>query len=272
MDCSRPGSSVPGISQARILEWVAMPSSRGSSQPRDQTHDSFTSEPPGRPLYLLTLLQSSLQYEPPPDFYLLFSPKAGHIAHLVPCCIIRPARRIVASPSASAVRMSQSRPPQLSRDCHSSLLPALCILHVSQDALCKGGSARADSTLSLMILPWLPTAIWINTKLLTLAFHLGGLPSHCACSPCPTPSVVPSDVLAWPPSEESATVLVWQESSRPHICGFRQCNTMPSCHRTIMKTAAPLPHPISTSQPCSPEQPLLMFLVILLVIISIISK
>ena len=37
MDCSLPGSSVHGILQARILEWVAMPSSRGSFQPRDQT-------------------------------------------------------------------------------------------------------------------------------------------------------------------------------------------------------------------------------------------
>ena len=37
MDCSLSGSSVHGIFQARILEWVAMPSSRGSSQPRDQT-------------------------------------------------------------------------------------------------------------------------------------------------------------------------------------------------------------------------------------------
>ena len=37
MDCSSPGSSVHGILQARILEWVAMPSSRGSSQPRDRT-------------------------------------------------------------------------------------------------------------------------------------------------------------------------------------------------------------------------------------------
>ena len=35
VNCSPPGSSVPGISQARILEWVAMPSSRGSSPPRD---------------------------------------------------------------------------------------------------------------------------------------------------------------------------------------------------------------------------------------------
>ena len=35
--CSPPGSSVHRILQARILEWVAMPSSRGSSQPRGQT-------------------------------------------------------------------------------------------------------------------------------------------------------------------------------------------------------------------------------------------
>ena len=55
-DCSCPGSSVPGISQARILEgintiqwkgsqniWVAVPSSRGSSRPKDQTHISYVS-------------------------------------------------------------------------------------------------------------------------------------------------------------------------------------------------------------------------------------
>ena len=37
MDCSPPGSSVHGILQARILEWVAIPFSRGSSRPRDGT-------------------------------------------------------------------------------------------------------------------------------------------------------------------------------------------------------------------------------------------
>ena len=37
VDCSPPGSSVHGILQARILEWVAIPSSRGSSQFWDQT-------------------------------------------------------------------------------------------------------------------------------------------------------------------------------------------------------------------------------------------
>ena len=55
MDCSLcPGSFVHGILYARILEWVAMPSSRGSSQASDQTHISciagefFTTEPPGK--------------------------------------------------------------------------------------------------------------------------------------------------------------------------------------------------------------------------------
>ena len=43
MDYSRPGSSVHGILQARILEWVAMPSSRKSAQPRDWNHLSYLS-------------------------------------------------------------------------------------------------------------------------------------------------------------------------------------------------------------------------------------
>ena len=40
MDGSLPGPSVHGIPQARLLEWVAVPFSRGSSQPRDQTQVS----------------------------------------------------------------------------------------------------------------------------------------------------------------------------------------------------------------------------------------
>ena len=42
MDCSPPGSSVPGILQARILEWVAVSFSRRASQCRDWTHDSMS--------------------------------------------------------------------------------------------------------------------------------------------------------------------------------------------------------------------------------------
>ena len=43
MDCSPPGSSVHGILQLRTQEWIAMSSSRGSSQPGDQTHTSHIS-------------------------------------------------------------------------------------------------------------------------------------------------------------------------------------------------------------------------------------
>ena len=40
LDCSPPGSSAHGILQARILEWVAMPSSKGSFWPKDRTRVS----------------------------------------------------------------------------------------------------------------------------------------------------------------------------------------------------------------------------------------
>ena len=43
MDCSPPGSTVHGVLQARILEWVAVPFSRGSSWPRDWTQVSCIS-------------------------------------------------------------------------------------------------------------------------------------------------------------------------------------------------------------------------------------
>ena len=48
VNCGPPGSSVRGISQARTLEWVAMPSSRVSSWPKDQT-GSLLLVPPGKP-------------------------------------------------------------------------------------------------------------------------------------------------------------------------------------------------------------------------------
>ena len=65
-DCSPSGSSDHGILQARILEWVAMPSSRGSSRPRDRTWVSYMSlhwqagslplVPPGKPSIILAPL------------------------------------------------------------------------------------------------------------------------------------------------------------------------------------------------------------------------
>ena len=61
-DCSLPGSSLHGILKARIPEWVAMPSSTGSSRLRDRTCGScfagqfFTAEPQGK----INTLQFSL--------------------------------------------------------------------------------------------------------------------------------------------------------------------------------------------------------------------
>ena len=58
MDCSVPGSSVHRISQARIVEWVAIPFSKGSSQPLPKPRspalhaDSLLLEAPGKPLYM----------------------------------------------------------------------------------------------------------------------------------------------------------------------------------------------------------------------------
>ena len=59
MDCSSSGSSVHGFLQARILEWIPIPFSRGSSQPGTEARspispalqvDSLPSEPPGKPI------------------------------------------------------------------------------------------------------------------------------------------------------------------------------------------------------------------------------
>ena len=57
VDGSMQDSSVHGILQARILEWVAISFSRGASWPRDQTHVSctgrcFTTEPPGQVVHI----------------------------------------------------------------------------------------------------------------------------------------------------------------------------------------------------------------------------
>ena len=63
MDCNLPDSSVHRILQSRTLEWGAVPSSRGSSQPRDQTQVSviagrfFTVWITGKDLYHIGFLQ-----------------------------------------------------------------------------------------------------------------------------------------------------------------------------------------------------------------------
>ena len=77
---TQPGSSVHGVSQARILEWVAISFSRESSRPRDWTQGSCiaggfsAAEPPGKPLY--TLITGCLQLTP---FWLANT-------HVICCC------------------------------------------------------------------------------------------------------------------------------------------------------------------------------------------
>ena len=61
MDCSPPGSSLHGILQARIVEWIAISFSRGTSRPRDRTRvptfqaGALPSEPPGKPYVIYDL-------------------------------------------------------------------------------------------------------------------------------------------------------------------------------------------------------------------------
>ena len=68
MDCSPPGSSVHGILQARILEWVAISFSRGSSWSKDWTHVSCIGRqilyhaPPGKPKFYCRKLDKKLIY------------------------------------------------------------------------------------------------------------------------------------------------------------------------------------------------------------------
>jgi len=105
MDCSPPGSSVQGILQARILEGVAMPSSRRSSQPRERTWVSciagrfFTAEPPGKPnrspicpkaatCPMASTVQGSILPQPP-----LISPAATHLP-CWPLWSLEPARQL----------------------------------------------------------------------------------------------------------------------------------------------------------------------------------
>ena len=70
MDCGRPGSSIYGILQARIQEWVAMLSCKGASQSRSPALqvDSLLSEPPGKPLITFSSVQSCPTHCDPMDW------------------------------------------------------------------------------------------------------------------------------------------------------------------------------------------------------------
>ena len=106
IDCSTPGSSVPGIFQARIPEWVAMPSSRGSSGPRKWTWIScsscftgrlFIAEPPRK--YPGFSLNNSNILMIDYLFFLFFSSQN-------PLYILAPSLPLLNSPSEPPERLS----------------------------------------------------------------------------------------------------------------------------------------------------------------------
>jgi len=96
VDYSLPGSFMHGILQARILEWVAISFSRGSSRPRDQTPVSpaltgefFTTEPPGKPVLLYPTVIRASQVgivSSDPVYLILNNNKLYHLSDLLLKC------------------------------------------------------------------------------------------------------------------------------------------------------------------------------------------
>ena len=78
MDASPPGSSVYGVLQARILEWVAIPLSRGSSSPRDQTRVSCIA---GRFSTVWAIREAQIRYYFLPTFVLIKSYSSENIKY-----------------------------------------------------------------------------------------------------------------------------------------------------------------------------------------------
>ena len=84
MDCSLPGFTVLGILQARVLEWVDMPSSRGSSWPRDWVVPLYTSAQRLNPRLLFSALAGGCLPLAPPakPLYTLCCAVLSHFTHV----------------------------------------------------------------------------------------------------------------------------------------------------------------------------------------------
>ena len=144
MDCSPPGSSVCGSSQARNLERVAISSSRGSSRPREQACSSyiaggfFTTEPPGKPETPSVTLSSTSGHAPTLQV-LAEVPAQGHLQLLgVGGCLAQvPAPPTPSSPLPTPTR---SRPWLCPDFCRTPLqLPPVASRALSgEDATSQG--------------------------------------------------------------------------------------------------------------------------------------
>ena len=91
VDCSPPGSSVHGISQARVLEWAATSSSRGSSQPRDRTH-----------VFCISCISMWILYHCAKGSLPQF-PGKPHSRHPSSCSPEQPSRRLLSTPDVIPV-------------------------------------------------------------------------------------------------------------------------------------------------------------------------
>ena len=184
VDCSSPGSSVHGILQARILEWVAIPFSRGSSWPRDRTRVSclagcfFTIWATGKsgldlclfltqshPWSLPALIQP--YWTPWASFHLLFSPSWWSSASLF-CLHPIPFSWITAiQPSDVSLNITSSRKP-------------LVTLHPK-----AVGYALKGLHQSVSCIPPLPTGSLVSVPLMRLWAWEGqqsGCLAHSRCS------------------------------------------------------------------------------------------
>ena len=119
MDCSLPGSSVHGILQARILEWVAISYSRGSSHPGTE----FRS-----PALQADSLLSELQGKSLRNFFIKFDP-VSYMLLLLLSCFSRV--RLCATPQTAAHQAPLSL--GFSRQEHWSALPLPFPMHESEE-------------------------------------------------------------------------------------------------------------------------------------------
>ena len=151
MDCSPPGSSVHGILQARVLEWVTIPPSRGSSQPRNQTRISYVScigrqvllllVPLGKPIYIYIC-----------EYIYIYSYKLPSLLSLPP---IPPSHRCRLSQSAGLGSLCYGTASHLLSIVHVGVYIYISVL-LSQFVLPSPSSTESTNPFSTSVFLFLP--------------------------------------------------------------------------------------------------------------------
>ena len=120
MDYSPPGSSVYGILQARILEWVAMPSPMESSQPRDWTHVSMSPALAVRFFTTSATRDTQVHYSYDNVLYVIKHPLSLYIVAWIVCMILSVISIISRLKNSS--RFCHRRMVRLVRSCQTTFL------------------------------------------------------------------------------------------------------------------------------------------------------